>query len=84
MGLFFFISGYFACPSMNRKGSKAFIANRAKRLLIPAAVFDVMLAPLSCIIAKGVNEMNVPDGLSTAMNVWNWYGMIISIPLSTL
>ena len=73
MGLFFLIAGHFAAPSLRFKGPRRYLAGRAVRLLIPAAVFEVLLAPLSCMIAKGVNTFNVPAGLADAPFTYAWY-----------
>lgn len=45
MGLFFFISGYFTPGSLDRKGGRRFLADRAVRLLVPVALFGVAIAP---------------------------------------
>lgn len=47
MGLFFFISAYFAVPSLNRKGTKRFISERLMRLGIPLLFFFFILNPLT-------------------------------------
>jgi len=45
MGLFFFISGYFTPGSLDRKGPRRFLADRAVRLLVPVVGFGVAIAP---------------------------------------
>ncbi len=45
MGLFFFVSGYFAPGSLDRKGGRQFIVERTWRLLVPMVVFGLVLAP---------------------------------------
>jgi len=45
MGLFFFVSGYFTPHSLERKGAARFLADRAVRLLVPALLFAIVIAP---------------------------------------
>lgn len=46
MGLLFLIAGYFAAPSLDRKGSAAFIRDRLVRLGIPSLLFMLVIYPL--------------------------------------
>lgn len=46
MGFFFMMSSYFCLPSYDRKGARAFLADRFKRLGIPVAVYMVIVQPL--------------------------------------
>lgn len=73
MGLFFFISGLCAPPSLLKRGPWSYLKSRALRLLFPALVFDLLLAPLACVVARGVNDLNIPAGLATAPSAWGWY-----------
>lgn len=45
MGLFFFLAGYFTPASVDRKGARRFLADRAVRLLVPTAAFAIAIAP---------------------------------------
>ena len=45
MSLFFLIAGYFTPRSLERKGLRRFILDRAVRLLVPMLVFVVLLSP---------------------------------------
>ncbi len=47
MALMFFVSGLFVAPSIARKGEGRFLADRAKRLGVPFAVFSVVLSPIA-------------------------------------
>jgi len=46
LGLFFMLAGYFTPRSYNRKGSCGFLVDRMKRLLIPLALYEMILFPL--------------------------------------
>ena len=46
MPLLFFVAGYFAIPSLQRKGTGRFVVSKVFRLLIPAAVVFVLLNPI--------------------------------------
>lgn len=46
MGLFFLISGFFTPASHDRKGGRAFMRDRLRRLGIPLLVFILVLRPL--------------------------------------
>lgn len=43
MGLYFFISGYFSTPSLNKKGWHRFLSDRLRRLGIPLLVFVFLI-----------------------------------------
>jgi glucans biosynthesis protein C len=47
MTLFFFLSGLFVWPSLKRKGVKAFVADRCKRLGLPFAMVVGLLMPIA-------------------------------------
>lgn len=47
MALMFLLSGLFCAPSVARKGPRAFVADRARRLGIPFVVMAAVLAPLA-------------------------------------
>lgn len=45
MGLLFFISGYFADPSLNRRGVFGFVRERIRRLGLPALFYMLVIHP---------------------------------------
>src|SRR6266566_4107023 len=47
MSFFFLLSGLFAWPSLSRKGARAFLLDRARRLGVPFAIVVLLLMPLS-------------------------------------
>jgi hypothetical protein len=64
MCLFFFISALFVPTSLARKGTRAFLADKAKRLVLPFALFFFVLFPLligglgAGVISKQVNSIS--------------------------
>ncbi|MCK8493581.1 acyltransferase [Spirosoma sp. RP8] len=46
MGLFFLLSAYFVEPSYQRKGARAFVVDRLKRLGIPLVFYSLVLSPI--------------------------------------
>lgn len=46
LGLFFMLAGYFTPRSYDKKGFGGFLADRAKRLLIPLALYEILVFPL--------------------------------------
>lgn len=52
MGLFFLISGALSTASLDRKGTTAFLADRALRLGLPVLVFGFLLGPLTVALAS--------------------------------
>lgn len=46
LGLFFLLAGYFTPRSYDRKGFGGFLVDRAKRLLIPLALYELIVFPL--------------------------------------
>jgi fucose 4-O-acetylase-like acetyltransferase len=52
MGLFFFISGYFVPASYKRKGWRAYLRDRLKRLGIPLVFYSIVLSPSLNYIAE--------------------------------
>jgi glucans biosynthesis protein C len=46
LGLFCLIAGYFTVPAYDRKGTGAFLADRARRLLIPLAFYEFVINPV--------------------------------------
>jgi glucans biosynthesis protein C len=51
MGMFFLISAYFTAGSFDRKGSRAFLIDRLKRLGIPLLLFFFVINPLTSYVA---------------------------------
>ena len=45
MSLFYFIAGFFAHLVFHRRGARAFVKDRAKRILVPMTAGWVVLAP---------------------------------------
>lgn len=52
MGLFFGVSAYFAPGSVDRKGTRHFIRDRALRLGVPLGLFVFVLAPVAGLYGK--------------------------------
>ena len=46
LGLFFMLAGYFTPRSYDRKGFGGFLLDRMKRLLIPLALYEIIIFPL--------------------------------------
>jgi hypothetical protein len=46
MSILFFVAGYFALPSLQRRGGKRFLASKFKRLGIPWLVVTVLVLPV--------------------------------------
>jgi hypothetical protein len=46
MGFFFFLSALFVAPSLQKKGTARFIADRLKRLGIPLVFYSLILSPV--------------------------------------
>lgn len=46
LGLFFMLAGYFTPRSYDRKGPGGFLVDRMKRLLVPLALYEMILFPL--------------------------------------
>jgi hypothetical protein len=67
MGFFFFLSGYFAPGSYDRKGSGAFLRDRLIRLGIPTIVFMFVLGPIA---ATGIWQ--VPSSLTGITTPLTW------------
>jgi glucan biosynthesis protein C len=65
MSILFFISGYFALPSLQKKGGRRFLGDRFKRLGIPWLVVTILVLPVldyihyyTQSISKGVSPRN--------------------------
>ena len=54
MSLFFFISAFFAPASLGRKGTRAFLADKAKRIVLPMQAMFWLLYPSLMAFAGGV------------------------------
>ncbi|WP_338399796.1 acyltransferase family protein [Streptomyces caatingaensis] len=72
MGFFFLIAGYFTPPSYERKGPRAFVRDRWKRLGIPLLAFLLVLRPLVNSGSMGeVRERLAEQGVG--MPYWLFY-----------
>jgi peptidoglycan/LPS O-acetylase OafA/YrhL len=68
MALMFLLSGLFCAPSVARKGPRAFLAERARRLGIPFVVMAAVLAPLA--YYPSYLQTASPAGLSGFAREW--------------
>merc|ERR1712187_171596 len=62
MELFFFVSGFFTPSSFDRKGVKAFLADKFKRLGIPAVAWYFVLGPLFLLFTMRVLGLSFSYG----------------------
>ncbi len=64
MGLFFFLSGYFAKVVIERKGLGRFVWNRCLRLVIPFVLFyPFLLGAMTVVIIFALSYLEEPRGL---------------------
>jgi peptidoglycan/LPS O-acetylase OafA/YrhL len=68
MALMFLLSGLFCAPSVARKGPRAFLAERARRLAVPFVVMAAVLAPLA--YYPSYLQTAAPSGLSGFAREW--------------
>src|SRR6187431_2382868 len=68
MALMFLLSGLFCAPSVARKGPRAFLTDRVRRLAIPFAVMAAVLAPLA--YYPSYLQTAAPSGLSGFAREW--------------
>jgi len=62
MSLFFLLAGFFAHLLFHRRGARAFVRERAKRIVVPMTVGWLVLAPLTiAIVILGVSR-TFPEG----------------------
>ncbi|MCA8424880.1 acyltransferase [Burkholderia seminalis] len=52
MGLFFFLAGYYTPPSIARKGTVRFLADRFLRLGLPLLIYGVLIGPVTIALAQ--------------------------------
>ncbi len=64
MGLLFFIAGVFAHHSLTRRGPRAFLRERARRLGLPSLLYMLVIHP--CMIFVLLGHPHVPDRPSLA------------------
>ena len=64
MSLFFLIAGFFAHLLFHRRGARAFVKDRAKRILVPMTVGWMLLAPPTIAILIWGLTRSVADGAS--------------------
>ena len=69
MSLFFLIAGFFAHMLFHRRGARAFVKDRAKRIVVPMTVGWVLLAPVTVAILIAGFTRTFPDGASVGMGV---------------
>jgi peptidoglycan/LPS O-acetylase OafA/YrhL len=62
MGLLFFIAGYFAAKSLQRRGVGAFLRERAKRLGVPLFLYVTMINPFIVYVINPWNAKFPPLG----------------------
>lgn len=60
MPLFMFLAGYFARMSLGRRGTRAFVVDRAKRILLPLVVFAPLM--LVCMMLIGAAALKRQGG----------------------
>lgn len=66
MPVLFFAAGYFALPSLQKKGTWGFLRDKAKRLLVPWALAVLVVVPLA--------TYDQPDQLVRPFRTyWPWY-----------
>jgi peptidoglycan/LPS O-acetylase OafA/YrhL len=68
MALMFLLSGLFCAPSALRKGPRAFLADRARRLGVPFVVMAAVLSPLA--YAASYLQTASPAGVSGFAREW--------------
>jgi ABC-type multidrug transport system ATPase subunit/fucose 4-O-acetylase-like acetyltransferase len=89
MSLFFLIAGFFAHMLFHRRGARAFLKDRAKRILVPMAAGWVVLAPATIAIviwgmsrtfdgvaSESADAVPMPDGLPLT-HLWFLYYLCI-------
>ena len=62
MSLFFFIAGFFAHLVFHRRGARAFVKDRAKRILVPMTAGWIVLAPPTIAAVIWGLTRSFPDG----------------------
>jgi peptidoglycan/LPS O-acetylase OafA/YrhL len=72
MALMFFISGLFILPSLRRKGPKAFLLDRLKRLGIPYVLSLLVISPLAYYPSYRLSVKN--NGFLSFMDDLFWIG----------
>jgi fucose 4-O-acetylase-like acetyltransferase len=76
LGLFVLIAGYFTPPAHDMKGTGPFMLDRAKRLLIPLALYEFIINPIISYI-RDVHETRF------AGSFWSYFGLWFS-PLKSI
>jgi ABC-type multidrug transport system ATPase subunit/fucose 4-O-acetylase-like acetyltransferase len=62
MSLFYFLAGYFAHLAFHRRGTRAFVKDRAKRILVPMTAGWIVLAPPTIAAVIWGLSRSFPDG----------------------
>lgn len=68
MGMFFLLAGYFTPTSLERKGARHFLQDRALRLGLPLLVFGFVLGPLTEALAGAAKGRGVIEAWLGAMS----------------
>jgi surface polysaccharide O-acyltransferase-like enzyme len=88
LGLFLLLAGYFTPRSYDKKGFGGFLVDRAKRLLVPLALYQLIIYPLVryCVRIKDGFQGSLWDhlvehfgGLNTVANGPVWFLMTLMI-----
>ena len=69
MPVFFLIAGYFGHLLLERRGARAFVMDRAKRIALPLAVGCIVL-PLATVLAFGLASLIRGTSISELMALW--------------
>jgi len=91
MTAFFIVAGLFARLVVERRGTRGFVADRAKRILVPLLVGWIVLAPLTigaliwgvtrsadpATLAAVTNPQDVPAGAFPLTHLWFLYYLVI-------
>ena len=68
MSLFFLIAGFFAHRLLHRRGTRGFVADRAKRILVPMTAGWLLLAPITIAILIWGLSRTFPGVSASAAN----------------
>lgn len=94
MSLFFLIAGFFAHRLLHRRGTRGFVADRAKRILVPMTAGWLLLAPITIAIliwglsrtfpgvsASAANDAAAPTGFPLT-HLWFLYYLCLFYALT--
>ena len=77
MGLFFFLAGLVFGPSLKRKGSWTFLADRFIRLMVPAILYDLILFPLLLCFLQATWYGPISDDSKSFNQTWSYYYSVL-------